>query len=364
MSREVEGWQTLASAIPDSTLRADALGALVGKRPMIDGAAMFWTLPRARSPGLLRLLVAYQVLADYLDCTSERAANAGIRNGLQLHRALLDAVDPSSPLSDYYRFHPWRDDGGYVRALVECCRQRASTLPAFSQAQPLAARAARLTTVLALNHEPDSTLRETELQAWASRHFADGGELSWFEWAASASAWLTILALLALAADATSSKTDAQATYAAYLPWASLAGTMLDSYADLAEDQMAGAHNYIAYYHDQTHAVDRVGSILSGAIEKVADLRSGERHVALVSCMVAMYLSKDSSRAAENRAATRQLARAAGPLSRTLIPVLRTWRVIYGLQSDGGEQSAPPGGSDGSGSRIILRRRHLARSCP
>jgi cytochrome P450 len=54
--------------------------------------------------------------------------------------------------------------------------------------------------------------------------------------------------------------------------------------------------------------------------------------------MVAMYLSKDSSRAPESRSATQQLARAAGPLPRTLTPVLRVWRVIYGLQTDGGEQ--------------------------
>jgi len=336
VSREVDGWHALASAIPDGALRAAALEALVCKRPMVDGAAMFWTLPRARSPELLRLLVAYQVLADYLDCTSERAANSGIRNGLQLHRALIEAIDPSLPLSDYYQYHPWREDGGYVRALVERCRQAAAGLPSFAQAQPLAARAARLTTVLALNHEPDSTLRDTELRAWAALHFPEDGALPWFEWAASASAWLTILALFALAADTGRDQSDAEATYAAYLPWASLAGTMLDSYADLAEDREAGEHSYLDHYTNATEALDRVGEILTQALAKVAGLPNGERHLALISCMVAMYLSKDSTRTTENLVATRQLARAAGRLPRALIPVLRAWRVIYGLQTDGG----------------------------
>jgi cytochrome P450 len=326
----------------------DALEALACKRPMIDGAAMFWTLPHARSPALLRLLVAYQVLADYLDCAHERAASVGIRNGLQLHRALLDAVEPSLELSDYYRFHPWRSDGGYVQALVERCRAEASGLPAFRHARPLVARAASLTTVLALNHEPDPTLREAELRTWASLHFPEGRELPWFEWAASASAWLTIFALFALTADATSTEADAHATYAAYLPWASLAGTMLDSYADLAEDQAAGSHCYVAYYADATHTVARVSEILTGALAKVANLRGGERHVALLSCMVAMYLSKDSSRAAETSTATRQLARAAGPLARALIPVLRAWRVLYGLQTDGNGGPIATGASENS----------------
>jgi cytochrome P450 len=341
VSREVESWCALASAIPCPALRADALQALACKRPMIDGAAMFWTLPRVRSPELLRLLVAYQVLADYLDCTSERAANAGVRNGLQLHRALVEAIDPSLPLSDYYQFHPWHEDGGYIRALVERCRQIAAGLPSFAQAQPLVARAARLTTVLALNHEPDSNLRDTRLKAWGALHFPDSGELPWFEWAASASAWLAILALLALAADTGCHQSDAEATYAAYLPWASLAGTMLDSYADLAEDRAASAHSYISHYDNANQAIDRVGEILSKAVTNVATLPNGERHLVLISCMVAMYLSKDSTRTAENRATTLQLARAAGSLSMALIPALRAWRVVHGLQTDGGGQQQP-----------------------
>lgn len=338
MSREVEGWRALANVIPDGALRADALEALACKRATVDGAAMFWTLPHARSPELLRLLVAYQVLADYLDCTSERAANNGIRNGLQLHRALIEAVDPSLPLSDYYQYHPWREDGGYIRALVEHCRQTAARLPSFAQAQPLLVRAAHLTTVLALNHEPDSALRDTELKAWAALHFPEGSALAWFEWTASASAWVPVLALLALAADTGRGRSDAEATYAAYLPWVSLAGTMLDSYADVAEDHEAGAHSYIAHYANATEALVRIGEILAAGFAKVADLPNGERHIALISCMVAMYLSKDSVRTTGNLPATRQLARAAGPLPWALVPVVRAWRVIYGLQTDGGGQ--------------------------
>jgi cytochrome P450 len=307
---------------------------------MVDGAAMFWTLPRSRSPELLRLLVAYQVLADYLDCTSERAANHGIRNGLALHRALIEAIDPALELSDYYRYHPWREDGGYVRALVECCRQTAARLPSFEQAQPLAARAAGLTTVLALNHEPDPVLRDTELKAWAARHFPEHGSLAWFELAGSASAWLTVLALLALAADTGRQQSDAEATYAAYLPWASLAGTMLDSYADASEDREAGDHSYVAHYTDATAAVERVGELLTTALAKVADLPNGERHHVLISSMAAMYLSKDSVRTPQTRALTRSLTHAAGGLTRLLVPVLRVWRVLYGLQTDGNGQRA------------------------
>ncbi len=83
VSREVKHWRTLASSIPDITLRHAALGALARKRGNIDGAALFWILPRRRSPQLLRLLVAYEVMADFLDTVSEDGADAGISNGRQ-----------------------------------------------------------------------------------------------------------------------------------------------------------------------------------------------------------------------------------------------------------------------------------------
>ena len=135
VSREVERWRARAASIPDDALRHDALAALEHKRANIDGAALFWTLPRVRSRELLRLLVAYEILADYLDCTSERAADVGTANGRQLHRALIEALDPDLRLSDYYRYHPWARDGGYVRALVGTCRQICARLPSYQAAQ-------------------------------------------------------------------------------------------------------------------------------------------------------------------------------------------------------------------------------------
>lgn len=333
VSREVERWRTLADSIPDAALRRDALEAIDRKRANIDGAALFWTLPRARSTALLRLLVAYEILADFLDCTSERAAHAGIQNGLTLHRALFEALDPDTEVSDYYRYHPWTADGGYVRTLVETCRRTCVALPSYEAVRPLLGRAAHLTQVLALNHEPDPTRRDVLLRAWADTHFAGHSELAWFEWTGAASAWLTVLALLALAVEADSDAGDARATYNAYLPWVSLAGTLLDSYGDIEEDAVDDAHSYIAHYESNELAATRLSEIVRRSLEQAASLRGGHRHFVLASCMTAMYLSKDSVRTTQMRSPTRRLAHAAGPLTRMLMPVLRAWRVIYGQQS-------------------------------
>jgi tetraprenyl-beta-curcumene synthase len=217
VSKEVRRWKARALAIPDQELRADALGALGRKRGNINGAALFWTLPDRRNHDLLRVLVAYEVLADYLDCVSERGAVSGMANGRQLHLALVEALDPGAEMSDYYRYHRTREDGGYLRALVQSCREGCEALPSYERIRPLLARAAELTAVLGLNHEPDPARREHALREWAGDQVLTlpgrdmgveprraGGELpgrgeqSWFERTAGASAWLTVLAMLAI----------------------------------------------------------------------------------------------------------------------------------------------------------------------
>jgi tetraprenyl-beta-curcumene synthase len=282
---------------------------------------------------LLRLLVAYEVLADYLDCTSERGAYVGIANGLQLHRALIDALDPTVELEDYYKHHPWSQDGGYLCALVQTCRAACGHLPAYQIIKPLALRAARLTQVLGINHEPDAELRDESLQAWAATHLPDPVELAWWERTGGASAWLTVLALLGLAAEPAATHDQGRSIYAAYLPWTSLAGTMLDSYGDLAEDATAGDHSYIAHYPNTAEASQRLAEIVRRSLAETGDLHDHERHLVIAACMIAMYLTKDSTRVAALRTTTSEITRAGGSLTCSLVPVLRVWRVLYKQRS-------------------------------
>ncbi len=72
VAREVEHWRALAQAIPDPPLREDALHALEDKRAHIDGAALYWTLTTRQSTTALQALVAFEVMAEYLDnCSPE-----------------------------------------------------------------------------------------------------------------------------------------------------------------------------------------------------------------------------------------------------------------------------------------------------
>jgi tetraprenyl-beta-curcumene synthase len=340
VSREVERWRARAAAIPDPRLRADALSALGRKRGSIDGAALFWILPEERSTDLLRVLVAYEVLADYLDCVSERGAGLGIENGRQLHLALVEAVDlgpPTPRMSDYYRYHCSGEDGGYARALVESCRAGCERLPSYEPMRPFMMRAAGHSGVLGLNHEPDPARRERALREWAG----DPGpvEQRWYERSAGSSAWVTVLAMLALAAaprravGAWVQNDEVARTYDTYVHWIAPTGAMLDSFADILEDRCSGDHSYVAHYPSIEVATDRIGKLVRRSRSEARMLPGGARHSVLVSAMIAFFLSKDSSRAPELRASARQLRQAGGPLVALLLPVLRIWRIAYGQRS-------------------------------
>jgi len=341
VSREVERWRARAAQIPDSELRADALTALTRKRGNINGAGLFWTLPDRRNSDLLGVLVAYEILADFLDCVSERSAGLGLANGRQLHLALVEALEPGAEISDYYSHHHAGDDGGYVRALVESCRAHCAALPGYEEVRPSLSRAAGLSAVLAINHEPDPALRAQALQQWDADHVAEqpgrepaaGREHAWYERTAGASAWLTVLAMLALAAEPERASSGAAQTYAAYLDWIAPAGAMLDSYGDIAEDTAGGEHSYIAHYPSMEVAVERVSELVGRSRSEARALPGGARHDVIAACMIAFYLSKDSVRAPEMRHSTRKLRRAGGPLVALLAPVLRVWRMAYGQRS-------------------------------
>lgn len=328
---EVNVWRAVAASIPDAVIRQDALEAIDKKRSNIDGAGMFATLPLLRRWPLVRLLVRYEIMCDFLDSVSERGAFVGLENGMHLHLAVTEALQPDAPISDYYRYHPWRSDGGYLRLLVELCRDLCRLLPSYWAVRPVLLKAAARAGVQALNHELDPDLRVAALRAWVDGEFGKWLGLVWYELAGSASAWISVLALLALAAEPRRDSQEAADTYAAYF-WVCLAATVLDSYVDEAEDVCKGDHSYFGYYPSTEEGVRRGGEIVERAAQEATALREGHRHMVIVACMVALYLSKDTALRPEVVCARRSLLHAGGPLTVLLGPVLRSWRVAYSLR--------------------------------
>jgi len=333
VAHEVASWQARAHAIPEAALREDALLTLRRERLNTEGAALFAIVPRRREPELLKLLIAYQILLDYLDTVSERPAHDQRANGAQLHRALAEALDPGGPISDYYRHHPWHDDGGYVRALVETCRLSCRSLPGYGRVHALALKLGRAAAVQGYNHVPDPRRRDEGLKAWARSTYPGQRDASWFELTAAACSSLCTYAVLALAADADVDERDVAAAYDAYSPWIAAASTLLDAFVDQADDVASGNHSYVAHYESPELARARLCEIVYESARRARALRRGTRHALIATGMVSMYLSKDSAREPALRDDARAILAAAGSLPRVQLPILRVMRRLHGLRS-------------------------------
>jgi tetraprenyl-beta-curcumene synthase len=328
---EVRRWRQRAFLIPDPGLRADALETLRRERLNTEGAALFAVLPRRRSIRLLRLLVAYQVTLDYLDSISERPSADPLANGQQLHRALVEALDPELPVSDYYRHHPEREDGTYLQTLVGFCREQCAALPGWLAVRERIGRSARHGTVQVLNHDPDDARRERALVAWAEREFGARRDAAWFELTASASSSLWTLALLALAADDVPGDPELDRAESVYVPWICGASTLLDAFVDQLEDEATGNHNYLAHYPSGDVAVARLAEIVRRSAAGARELPRGTRHALVMAGMVSMYLAKDAAREPALRDGARSIRRATGSLPLVQLPIMRLMRAARGL---------------------------------
>ncbi len=324
-SQELEHWHERAIRIPDERLREDALSSLAVKRENALGAALFCILPKRRKPQLLTLLVAYQTLWDYLDNVSERAVFAGSKNGLRLHSALVEALDPGVPISDHYRHHPWSDDGGYLYELVSACQRCCRTLPSYRDIRPLVLKGVRQCELQGINHLPDRQRRERELKTWAEQQNPEDHSLRWFEITAAASAFLPH-PLLSLAAEPAQDMLQVAQVHTAYNPWVALAIAMLDSHVDAVDDQRTGNHSYIAHYEDQQVTCERLREVLVRTFDGLRGLRNGRRHLLMAASMAAMYLSVGAHGDPQALASTRQIAAGAGSFTRLLVPAARAWR--------------------------------------
>ncbi len=339
---QLRAWKRLAAAIPDPALRAQALATLDSERLSAAGAALFaTTAPERRDPELVRALVAYQVICDYLDTLAEQPSADAIRNGAQLHRALADAVH-DGPVADHYRLHATRDDGGYLAALVAACREGCATLPAHVPVRAAAVREAGRNEVQGINHAP-AGVREPALRAWAdaARTDAATGDASWFELAAASSSSLAVLALIAAAADPATTERTAEQVRRAYFPWIEALSTLLDSLADHAADLRTGELNFVSQYPTQAAAIARLRDVTARAIAGARSLPRGERHVVLVVGMVAMHLSEAGAWLPWSQPATRAVLRATGSVAMPLLLLLlRAWRWLRAR----GRQAVSPTG--------------------
>jgi tetraprenyl-beta-curcumene synthase len=324
--RELRRWESVAGAIPDPALRRHALAALREKGLNAEATAVLATLaPRANRAAAIEAMVAFQVAVDYLDTLGEQPAPDPLANGLQLHRALSDALSPGEATADWYSLHPQGKDGGYLGALVAACRGIVQSLPSRAAALPAARRAAGRCGE-GQSHTHAAALGDVEgLKAWAAQLESPTG-YRWWEIAAGASSSVGAQALIAAAADPGTTAEGAALIEAAYFPPIGALTVLLDDLIDLDEDRAAGAHNYMAYYESNLDAAERLAWIMQRAGVAVGKLRHAARHRAILTGVAGFYLSAPGARTGYARPIGDRLVESLGFAVRPILATMRLRR--------------------------------------
>jgi tetraprenyl-beta-curcumene synthase len=323
--REIRRWARAAATIPNPALRHHATDSIAVDGSNAEAVAAFAAVaPQHSRRSTVELLVAYQILVDYVDALGERVCAEQLVRGLRIGMALAAATaPPTSPLD----LVPLGDDGGYVAGLVTACRVALWQLPSVTVVERQA-RIAALRCGEALAHTHTAARRGTlvELRRWAAAQ-PDTADYAWWEIAAGGNSSIAILALLATAADPVATRDDADAVAGAYWPHVCVISTMLDSLVDYERDTISGDFSFVSHYPDRLSAQRGLIAAASQSLTATRPLRHGHRHMMIV-CGVAGYYAAAAVRGSlASEIAPRLLAK----LRPTATPIILALRVQHRL---------------------------------
>lgn len=293
VKRLLRKWEAEARNIPEPTLQYQALASLEKKAFHCQGGAVY-AVPWGNSQkGLLRFIVAYQTLCDYLDNLCDRVGNTDGQAFQQLHLSLLDALNTENPSRDYYRYYPLTDDGGYVDKLVRTCQESLKDIPNYDQIEDSLILLARLYSDLQVKKHLAVEIRHEELSTWAAKHSSDFDGLLWPEYAAACGSTLGIFALLkSVVGQRERLDNDSiEKMTKAYFPWICGLHILLDYFIDGAEDRLGGDLNFTFYYESEQVALERLKLFVDRAASQASELPEPAFHATVVNGLLAMYLS-------------------------------------------------------------------------
>lgn len=318
-------WRDHARDIPDPALRALALSKLAQEGFHAEAGAMLATrVPHARRDTAVQAIVALEVLYDYLDGRSEPEPPEESR---RLFAAFTAAVAAPSPNGDGPIGAGEPADGEYLGLLGAAVRDSLAQLPA--------AEAVRLALQESAARGSEAQVRVhagAEVEAWA-RANADGGALQWREYLAGAAASvLACHALIAAAGRDGTTREEADALAAAYLPVCALT-TLLDGVVDhegqpgdATTDGREGEDGYIGFYANHAALSAALAGLAESALAQAPGLRRSGHHLAMLAGILAYYGTAPGARSGFARSVLADLRSRFGLLVLPMIALMHAWR--------------------------------------
>ena len=326
-------WLPRAHAIPHPVLRHQAVTTIRAARFHYEGAAVYATGLKAPD-AVITASVAFQAIADYLDTIGDSADELGADDHHRLHGALLDAVDPGRARGGYYDFHPHRDDGGYLGALVGACRGAVAQLAGYAAVAPTITRVTKLLIDFQeRRHTYSKSDAERAFERW-SRELAHEGH-TWPETVAAYGSPLGVFALFRLAAQPDPGRFAVSRCAVAYLSAIGRLQVLLDEYTDQADDAAGGRLNLVSYYGDERARYERLIELVRQAMAAAAGLPEPSFHKWVIAGLAGIALGDPKVVHLGRPQAWWTLTQSAGPEAAWIQQFVLLWHRLAGAPAGG-----------------------------
>jgi tetraprenyl-beta-curcumene synthase len=288
---QLQLWMQTAERIPDPELRKQAVASIMNKQFHCQGGSVYSIANMPMRHVLIPLIVAFQTISDYLDNLCDRSTSLDPNDFRQLHQSMLDAVNPSAPLHDYYAYREEREDGGYLNELVKTCQSCICLLPSYSLVAEHVSELVGLYADLQVYKHIHKDQREQELQAWWHKHKSGYSQLNWNEFAAATGSTLGMFMMFLAASDRYLRLEQVESIREAYFPYVCGLHILLDYLIDQEEDINGGDLNFCSYYDTLDRTAERIIFIVEQARKQILHLEHQRFHRMIIEGLLALYLS-------------------------------------------------------------------------
>ncbi|WP_096202606.1 tetraprenyl-beta-curcumene synthase family protein [Bacillus sp. FJAT-45350] len=289
----LDSWKEKASQIPNEELRTQALDSIEKKTFHCEGGGIYGLLGEENIDQVIRFIVAYQTISDYLDNLCDRSTSLDPVDFRALHESLLHALTPGAEPANYYRYREEQDDAGYLQSLVRTCQEVLESLPAYEIISEGLHELAGYYCDLQVYKHVKKEDRVPLLEEWFEKHKESVPEMSWYEFSACAGSTLGVFCLVAYATDKGLSLDTAKRVKEGYFPWVQGLHILLDYFIDQEEDRIGGDLNFCFYYESEDEMIRRFRHFAKQAEESIEKLPNQKFHYLINRGLTAIYLADE-----------------------------------------------------------------------
>ncbi|WP_096189816.1 tetraprenyl-beta-curcumene synthase family protein [Evansella halocellulosilytica] len=290
----LDDWKEKALQIPNEELRTQALASIEAKTFHCEGGAVYALLSGERKNDVIRFIVAYQTISDYLDNLCDRSTSLDPNDFHALHESMPDALTPGESVKDYYRFREHKDDGGYLNSLVKTCQDSLASFPSYSSVFEENIFLASIYRDLQVHKHVIEHERVPRLKKWYEVYQDQFPPMSWYEFSASAGSTLGIFCLTAYSAARESLTTqEAEQIKRGYFPFVQGLHILMDYFIDQEEDLQGGDLNFCFYYQNDEQMIERMEYFFKKADESLSELPDHKFHKLINNGLLAIYLADE-----------------------------------------------------------------------